>query len=251
MGRGSFSLAPLWLKVKLLELFLKGTLSRNVLRGGESVAILGNGPSLSEVDLIECVGARDVIVMNRFYEYGLHRELKIVCYCFGEPGFYDMNDYLLDRIFDVDAGSYWFHYSQIPNKCLNRENVHFYLTGGNEQLERHGNIELTRAAPDYASTAQMALFIALSMGYREIELYGHDHDMLTVLPSTRYSTHFYKEDNYSDRSDLFFGGGDYHALIKNCDKLWAMYKKIKHYAAKKEIIIRNKTKDSYLDMFEE
>lgn len=229
--------------VRLFEL-----LKKNKLKGANYVAILANGPSLVNLDLVQQFQNCDVIVMNMFYEFKDHEKLNIVAYCFGESGDFSISDAMIDKLFSVKSKSFWFHYTQEKNKKLHRNNVHFYLTGNNRQLKKlNKNIDLTRPAPNYANTAQMAIIVAISMGYKIIDLYGYDHNFLAIKPDERFLEHFYKS---SIKSDMYSGSIDYYGLILNCSRIWSIYKKIKGYSTKNGILIRNCTSGSYLDVFQ-
>jgi len=144
---------------------------------------------------------------------------------------------------------YWFNIDFAPKINPPANNVHLYFPGNDGVLSQYKKrIDLSHPAPYYENTAQMAIIIALSMGYKQIALLGYDHDFLA---SGEYLKHFYEEDfkNEVSISKLYIGDADYHALIQNCERMWARYKKINTYARSMGVEIINCGKYSYLDVF--
>ena len=239
-------------KARVMERFfrLRTALSKNnrINAKHDTVVILGNGPSLNQLDLPLLLANEDVIVMNSFYRYKDANKLNIVAYCLGEQGV-DVAHYDITNVLKTQSSHYWFSadFALKVNSLAN--NIYLYFPGNDGVLSQYKRrIDLSRPAPYYETTAQMAIIIALSMGYKKIALLGYDHDFLA---SGEYLKHFYEEDFNDDVSisRLYINDADYHELIKNCERMWARYKKINTYARSRGVKIINCGNNSYLDVF--
>ncbi len=211
-----------------------------------SVVVLGNGPSIAQLDLPGLLASIDVIVMNSFYRHPAAKELDIVAYCVGELGS-DVAFVEIEQILQVPSRRYWFSTDFIGRLSPLPAEIHLYMPGNDGALSSsRAALDLSRPAPYYETTAQMSILVALAMGYRKIVLLGFDHNFLA---SGDYLDHFYVEDNEALRSKLYLDGEDYHALIQNCERMWARYKRIEAYARAKGVEIVNCGDNSYLDVF--
>lgn len=247
-------LIAILLKIKLLIKFLqlKKFLIKNssIKKKRNKVVLIANGPSIASLNLVEMLKDVDTIVMNLFYKHQSINKLNIVAYCYGENGS-DMNMYHCvehtKNILLINSDTYWFTSDFIKNLDINNPKIHFYFPGDDSVLKRsRKNIDLSKRAPYFESTAQMAIIVAIAMGYREIFLLGYDHNFLAV---DRYLDHFYTESDGELKSDMLINNVDYQWLIRNCDKMWSRYKLIKKYADSRGIKIINCGRNSYLDVF--
>lgn len=167
----------------------ENTASRDI-RKTESVNILANGPSLNRVSVAELTSS-EVIPMNHFYRHPMIKSFDIVAYCMGENGS-RMRERplstgiweLIERIRDTPSRSYWFS-TDIADIIDNQPDVFFYYQSKLENPS-FDSIDLAKPSPKYYTTAQMAIFIALYLGYKEIKLYGFDHDMLAKKEFSNY-----------------------------------------------------------------
>ena len=97
---------------------------------------------------------------------------------------------------------------------------------------------------EYQTTAQLAISVAFSYGYEEVELYGFDHDWLA---SPDYSKHFYSDkkeatDTLSDFS--------YMEILDLVSNMWRIYKAQRMLATKRKVRVSNKSSKSFLDVFD-
>ena len=213
------------------------------------VVVLGNGPSIGQLDLPMLLAGSDVIVMNSFYRHPDAQKLNIVAYCVGELGA-DVALVEVDKVLKVPSQRYWFSPDFIKLLAPLSAEVHLYMPGNDGALSPDGKtLDLSRPAPYYETTAQLSIMVALGMGYRRIVLLGFDHNFLA---SGNYLDHFYNEDGDAEasRSKLYVDGADYHALIQNCERMWARYKRIEVYAQARGVEIFNCGANSYLDVFQ-
>ena len=236
------------LKIKIFYFQIKKIIIKNekIFKKRKAVVIIANGPSISKIDFNDLIIKMDSIVMNSFYKHPLAEKLKIVAYCVGELGA-DVSSFDISKVLAIKSQSYWFSSDFIPRLTTLCEKVHIYMPGDDSQLSiRKQKINLSKPSPNYETTAQMAIIIAIAMGYKNIYLIGYDHNFLAC---GQYLDHFYKEDSETPPSNMFVNSSDYQSLIQNCDRMWSRYKKIDLYAKKNDINILNCGENSYLDVF--
>jgi hypothetical protein len=208
------------------------------------VYILANGPSLREVDF-SVISDCDVITMNSFHRGKIDANLNIVAHCYGEPK--NSSAWLLDDFKDCmlnnHAESYWVHYSSVLSANKLKVQVQAVFPAIESLIWRSGRVDLSSLTLGYASTAQLAIQVAMHLGYDDIMLLGFDHDWLA---SRDYSRHFYS--NEKDVSDTLFQNS-YLSIIEMLERLWCLYICIFNSASKADIKITNCTRNSHLDVF--
>jgi len=211
---------------------------------GETVYILANGPSLNNFDFKEIDG-NAVITMNHFELHPMKDKLNIVAHCIGEPYSSTAWENPMPMVSGVKAKSYWFNVDAI-NYFLQteRNDIRYYLPGvmPNSAIIQGGN--LAGIALRYQSTSQMAINIALYMGFKEINLIGFDHDWLVTRG---HSPHFYQEGDNVKSVD--FSKFTYLEMIKISLNLFEIYIKLNKLAANENARIWNLSEPSYLDVF--
>lgn len=208
------------------------------------VYILGNGPSLKDVNFSTLSG-RDVVTMNSFHRGEVNANLNVVAHCFGEPTsspawmFDDFKDCLINN----HAESHWVHFSSISSAKELQIPVQIVVPGIEAALWRSAKVDLSSLSLGYASTAQLAIQVAMYLGYDDIVLLGFDHDWLA---SRDHSKHFYSDEK--DLTDTLFQGS-YLSILEMVERLWRLYISIAASAAKRGIKITNCTHNSHLDVF--
>lgn len=224
-------------------------------RETNAVAILANGPSLNQIAIEEIV-EEEVIVMNHFYRHPSADNLNIVAYCMGENGSsvrqrpLSSNLSLTIRsIMDTSAKSYWFSTDLSDVIDTSDTTFFYYLSGADTSTIK--SIDLTKPSPVYFTTAQMAIFVAIYLGYENISLYGYDHNMLSL--KGKQLDHFYGDYPEGYPKDLYqnkkASKADYYSRIVFCEKMWRTYQAIENFANENGVHIVNKSPESYLDVF--
>jgi hypothetical protein len=211
---------------------------------GETVYIFGNGPSLNNYDL-KLIAPCNVITMNHFELHPMKKEFNIVAHCIGEP--YNSSTWedpspMLDG---VKADTYWFNIDA-RKYFSGREikNIYFYLQNPSGACFVSKRNDLGSAALPYQSTSQMAISVAMYMGFKKIFLIGFDHDWLVTRG---HSPHFYEEQEGIAPADL--SGFAYTEMIKISLNLFNIYLIVKKVADKHGIKIYNISDPTYLDVF--
>lgn len=212
----------------------------------ESVNIFANGPSLSQ-EVQESLAGKKIIVMNDFYKSKLKDSFDIVACCYAEPkssiAFDESN--INNIINNTSAKTYWFDISLSSSNIFeNKAYAYFIAPGFEPNLYIKDNIDLSKSTLSYNTTASMAIMVAIYMGFKNISLHGFDHDWLA---NPKHMKHFYSDSKDStDHWDKF----SYHEQIKIADRIWSIYKKINQISKKQNISIINKSKNTFLDIFE-
>jgi hypothetical protein len=215
---------------------------------GKDVYVLANGPSLNNYQL-DLLFGKEVIVMNAFHLAPWKDKVKIVAHCFGEPVFSSAWEDPWPMFNETDADSYWLHHSVLKKKG----NIQFkgkptmYMLPVVPSGVWPGNRKLNLAMPSlgYITTAQMAIMVAMYMGYKKIFLLGFDHDWLS---QRNISPHFYEETDSVGKADL--SRTSYYDLINLVRLKWDIYYKLKAIADASGCHIVNLSKPSYLDVFD-
>lgn len=227
---------------------LKSNLNYKYLRKSKEVYVLANGPSLNNFPVQNLFG-KEVIVMNNFHLSPWKDKVNIVAHCIGEP-FESVAWEDPEKIINgTQSHSYWLHYSnykKIDTSPLTDKAIHYVIPALPPGLTCNKNrLNFGFFIPAYQTTAQMALMLAIYMGYSKIYLLGFDHDWLS---NRNVSTHFYKESDQVKKSDLSIFS--YYDLMTFVRRKWEIYLKIKNIAENREVKIINLSNPTYLDVFE-
>lgn len=219
---------------------------RDYKSGGE-VFILANGPSLGNINAERLYG-RDCITMNNFNKCAWKDEVNIVAHCIGEPR--QSRHWGVDQLEimnEINADSYWLDYSvkRDADNWDNNINVNYVMATLSEDIPFMNKINLCRPTLGFSTTAQMAIMVAVFMGYKNIKLLGFDHDMLA---NRNVSAHFYQDDQSVRVVD--YTETPYIDIIKRTLTMWKRYIVLKKIASKSGVKITNCTHNSYLDVFE-
>jgi hypothetical protein len=226
----------------------KGQLKRNMdlcnKYMGEKVYILANGPSLNNFDL-SVINENAVITMNHFELHPMKDSLNIVAHCIGEPFSSSTWENPMPMVNGIKSNTYWFNADAAKYFMqIERGDIRYYLPGLTANAAILQGNDLTGVALRYQSTSQMAINIALYMGFKEIYLVGFDHDWLVTRGN---SPHFYQERDDVDKADL--SKYSYIEMIKISLNLFSIYVKLNQIAKSKNAKIWNLTEPSYLDVF--
>ena len=210
----------------------------------EEVIIIGNGPSLLDVDK-NIFNEKKVIVMNNFDRCEWKDSLNIVAHCVGEPfnspSFFDHSN-----VFNsVNSETYWVDISthgklkslDIDKKIFYTYPIYYPRIWGNAK------VKLYKPTMSYQTTAILSIMVAIHMGFKNIKLAGFDHDWLA---NKDYSKHFYS--SQKDKYDNLYENS-YSQIIKFVSYMWDGYYALSETAKNNDIKIINITQDSFLDVF--
>ena len=241
---------------RLIRNFIRTPNYRNIIRSnrkwqnvfeGDKVYILANGPSLNRLDLKQIEGEK-VIVMNSFQNATWKDRVNIVAHCLGEPycALAWREEDFIESIEGTKSKSYWLHYTS-QNKIRNiskSKSLNYVFLPYESGIYFNKQICLHKPTLAYQTTAQLAIQVALYMGFKEIILLGFDHDWLA---SPEYSKHFYS--NSKDSNDTI-GEWNYLELINMLRRMWIIYYKLDSVSKNHNAKIYNSSSKTFLDVFE-
>ncbi len=210
----------------------------------EIVYILANGPSLNNFNINKLIG-ENVITMNFFNLHPLKDELKIVAHCVGDP----INSMDIEKtktmMKEISAETYWFNIDAADHIKVNKyPNTYYYLQGVKHSAKIINGDDLAFISLSYQSTAQMAINVAMYMGFKKIYLLGFDHDWLATRG---VSPHFYEDNEKTQISELSVYS--YTQMMEISLMLFRIYGKILSVSQKKGVEIINLSNPSFLDIF--
>ena len=123
--------------------------------------------------------------------------------------------------------------------------VRFY--GLSLYKKKKHSVRFDRLIPDIQTSAQLAIYLAIYLGCKEIYLLGVDHDWILHYGESR---HFYDEkQSVLSKSGYNEWSSDFGTQIKSYANLWKVYGNIAEYANLHDIKIINATPGSLLDIF--
>tara|TARA_Y200000002_G_C22666405_1_gene658165 strand:+ start:410 stop:1198 length:789 start_codon:yes stop_codon:yes gene_type:complete len=213
---------------------------------GETVHVLANGPSLT-TEVLESLSGEKVIVMNNFFMGDLDADLDIIACCYGEHSNSPACDAsnIEDILVKTAAKSFWLDISlSIYDFSILEKSINFVLPVYEPGILGMRKIELEKPTLSYQTTAQLAIMVAMHMGFKNILLHGFDHNFLAV---TDYLRHFYSSDK--DETDNL-EEWSYYETITLMERMWRIYIKLEKISRKQGINILNCSKGSFLDVFE-
>jgi hypothetical protein len=119
----------------------------------------------------------------------------------------------------------------------------YYLEGGDYP------IDFSKQLPEIKTVVQIAIYLAIYVGIREIVLLGCDHSWLFHFGQ---SQHFYAESEHAlvrNNHNEWSVSSDIGDEFRSYAELWDVYRKIRTESQKKGISIYNATPGSLLDIF--
>ena len=194
---------------------------KNSFKNTEKITILGNGPSLKNVlenwrqnkDFLE----HDVFGVNYFCSNENFEEIKLEYYVLSDPSFYDPENPLFEsgsKVYKtLNSKVSWnmnlyVQYSSLKKidyqKIITNRNIkiipfHTLQYQGYEKL-RFWFYKKGLGSGNYGTVVLNALFIALNLNYKEVFVYGIDHNFFDGLTVTKdnvlchIDSHFYERD---------------------------------------------------------
>ena len=214
--------------------------------------ILATGPSINKMDLKKLKGEFCISVSNFF----LHPDFSVI-----KPEYHvfaGSHAPLTDEQFRdwfEDAGKKMPEGQKVfvaltdkpivdKYKLFSKQRVFYYFA--TMRLKPVRKINLARRLPAIQTSPHTAMFIALYLGVKEINLAGIDHDWIRHVGETR---HFYDEkDSTLSRQSYNEWHNPLEVTLRSYLNLWQMYRYIKQYADARGIKIYNTTPGSLLDV---
>jgi hypothetical protein len=217
--------------------------------------ILACGPSINEMDLSILKG-KDCISVSNFFVHPLYNVIQPKYHVFAPShhpitqeqysswisDFHEKTKFETKLMLNISDK----HTSDLIEQKHTIERYYYELT--KEMPEYFESITLDNKLPTIYTVVQIAIYLALSLGYKEIRLLGVDHNW--VLNQWE-SKHFYneKESKLSANGYKEFGWRDTGDWFVSLGRMWSIYKSIKIYCDNNDVKIINNTDSSMLDVF--
>jgi hypothetical protein len=274
---GLYKIARL-IAINLYRGFLNPTI-KNVKKEGDICYILGNGPSLS-ADIIKnnpLLKTNSLFVVNFFANSDQYVQLKPKYYVLADPAFWEKNvnerlEENVELIFKtLKEKTNWEINIIVPYlaaaKLKERFKESVYLKVyyfNNMTLETDMNIDnfvYSKAfgSPLIQNVLVSAIFNALLIGFKEINLLGADHSWIEELAINEHNEvcildkHFYDKPSSVTFTPWKKRNGEVykmHEILVDLSKMFSGYHKLKHFALYEHAEIYNCTENSYIDAFQ-
>ena len=243
------------------------------------MAVIATGPSLKkEISYIQdqkYMESTDFLMLNFSAFDPLFFELKPKHYCLADPMYFKSSwrDKEVFRFFEIidtkvdwnmtiyvpaDSRNNFISFSKISNKYISVLGINTKEFNGFESF-RHYFYRKGVASPPPQTVTNMAVFIGIQRGYRDIDLFGVDHTFLSSLKINEKNQlcqiyyHSYDKETpeykviYRTDNNEVWRCGDY---IIACGKMFVSHDLLADYAKKVGCHIVNHTKCSMIDSYE-
>jgi hypothetical protein len=218
---------------------------------GRRCFVLGNGPSLANVD-VESLGGEITVVMNAFNRHAALRMWQPVVHCMAEPAsaystperIHLLRQFLegytsTTHVFPIEMGPL-FNRTRIlpPNR------IAFFEQDGRKAGE-FDRIDLTGPLPSPHDTSILAVSVAIAMGCNPIVLLGLDYNWLS---HRSVNAHFY-DDAAVPWPHEDVGRTPYLSLLRSAQLCWEAHTDLLRIASRSGQTILNATEGSFLDVY--
>jgi Protein of unknown function DUF115. len=243
--------------------------------------ILGNGPSLSKdlIDNSDRLKLSELVVVNFFAKSDIYQQLKPRFYLLADSGFYSDNnaEYVqknIELFNDINTKTTWEIFLLIPYKGVKYitpylcSNSNIHIIGYNNVSSKNTFFWFDKIVHDKQlaifsgmNVVSVASYIAIIIGFKEINLLGVDHS-------------WFKNYNIGDDNSIYINEEHFYentkeniipvvAINPKTNKIYKLhellmcevvtfetYHMIEKYAQYKNVKIYNRCSYSYIDAFE-
>lgn len=239
---------------------------------GERCFIVGNGPSLKEMDLSKLESEKVFTVNNIMINSDLYSKLRSDYHIMIDPGYFILDPSLQDDKVTLDLLSKINYEDKKPvcivnydgkkaferyglDKCLDLNYIYLHKNLTDNYSK---DIDLCSNIPSCQNVIHAALFSAISMGFKKIYLVGCDMTsvFLTYEANANGEVDIVKdfhayEYTEIERERLFkdFNMLDNEAVMYDYAKTFTIFRRIRQYCERNNIKIYNATIGGGLDVF--
>ena len=214
----------------------------------ERVFIIANGPSLSSVNILSLI-KEDIITMNFFIKHKDSDSIIPNYHVMADPAEFADSEKNLSKTLKLNADRFVLHSSskKIVEKLNINKNI-FYFDPMLASLNEYdgGMFDFHTCIPRPRSSTQLAMMLALFLGYKKIYLLGVDDDQLSN--SQQVNLHFYKQSKDELESETSYL--TYLDRLYGKAKTFEGYNVIKRVSDNVGIKIINLNPNSRLDIFD-
>lgn len=259
-------------------IFERGTFRNRIVKSKvDKMIVLANGPSLKD-ELPELAGLDnsniDFVVLNYFGNDAAFFKIKPKHYCFADPMFFrkthrsvkalellkaldDNVNWAMNIYIPSNLHNNFLKFSSLTNKNINIIKVNTTQYKGRNKLIKHFLFKNGLSTPNISTVANLAIYVALNKGPKEIDVYGIDHtffDGLCVNDENQVCTiekHFYNNSTNlkpirRNDNDKVFKMSEYVTMIGD---MFKSHDALSGYAKYLDIKLINKTKESLVDSY--
>jgi hypothetical protein len=236
----------------------KNKVLNNSVGENKTCYILACGPSINEMDLSKLKG-EDCISVSNFFVHPLYNEIQPKYHIFAptHPPIIDeqynswIEDFHQKTKFETKIFLNSLDKSITDNVDVSKNISRYYYELTDIMPDLFDDIVLEKPLPKIQTVVHIAIYTAISLGYKEICLLGIDHNWIL---NYGHSQHFYEEkDNllvkngYQEFNDTYDLEGEFKSYLN----LWQLYKSIRSkFVVNGLVKIYNLTPNSMLDVFE-
>lgn len=205
---------------------------------GETCFILGNGPSIKNLDISKLNG-KHTFAVNGFYESPLYEQLKPEVYCvYDKFEFAKRKDHLQNMVDKNERDTIFLFNRRAIGQIRNDRNC-YYVYSNILPTAHNNSYDLTKNANTFINVLGFCVMCAIYMGFRRIVLLGNDFSRFT----SRKQHHFYDVDKQIDRKESMFQELQGNAIAINQHEL------LYQYCKAHGIEIVNATQESLMDVY--
>lgn len=223
---------------------------------GEKCYVLGNSPSLNNLDLTKLTD-KYVFCVNTFFVHEQFDVIKPNFYVFADPDLYmvldEKNKYWWETLIKKVKGKDVIFFLPIQlkdtyvHKELIEEKIFFIDIKSRFNDYSVENFNLTNPINNVQNVLILAIQIAIDLGFVELNLLGADHDWLFHIGHEQ--RHFYdtKKTGVENVGEVGF---PYHWWLDAVNTMFLQYKMIKKYIDKdNKVKIFNASESGVLDVY--
>lgn len=228
------------------------------INNGKRCFIIGNGPSLNNIDL-KALKNEDVITVNNINKVKDYEQLNIKYHLWSDPdyfnGKYDINETLKNfkKMFDNKEITFFvplYARDFFNNYEFDTNRVNYFLNRVILDDKSDVLTILTEPINMFRSVVQYAVVIAIYMGYKEIYLLGCDGTNIcavidAVLDRTSTEYHAYKDDSVKLEFKKNPLPMEYNFYAQS--RAFMLWRRLGEYAKANEIILKNCTETTLID----
>ena len=217
----------------------KSILARNEkfrnIEQGKTCYILGNGPSLKQLDPTVLLG-KDVFTVNALLTTKLFDTLKPKYHCIVDRDIYATYQDRVKKRIETTSTTFFVHRKLYDD--LSKYDNAYFLYGTLTPVNKKINTDITKNADCFINVIPWTVMVALYMGYERIVLLGCDFSFFAV----RKDLHFYDTGGAQPSDNMF------QALL-GAAIMREQFGYVGLYANEHGVKIYNATPGSLLDIF--
>ena len=246
------------------------SLRREFIGANERLIILCNGPSMKDsiVHNIDRFMSNHIMVVNNYYNSDLLKSFKPKFHIICDPAYFrkgvvyadndELNrfveflnslDWEVNLLVPYEFKGCYLH-RRIKNKCVKFYYLNLTPVDGFICV-RHWIYKNSLGMPLAMNILIPAIFSAINIGFKKIEIYGADYSWPIDIRVNKYNQTCMKDHHFYDDDDKLhvMEGFDMSLLFGNFSKAFKCHKILRQYSESKNVEILNCTPGSFIDAY--